>query len=127
MTTTKAFPTADALSAITGVIVSEKKIGAVYEVLNWMSGESLFTHQLPRVCGEAQAAAIKLQPALEAACKEAEQVTTENWREWAATWVDRYGETITLPKMGADDHERIDPISEIAEKIPPERIMVVKI
>jgi hypothetical protein len=41
----KEFPTAEVLSAITGHLVCE--IGGVYRVLNWMTGENLFTHQLP--------------------------------------------------------------------------------
>lgn len=123
---TKHFPTLDALSAITGSLVSERGIGAVYEVLNWMSGEDLFTHQLPRVSQEAQAAALAFNPALAAACVEAEQVTRGNYSEWQAKWLSRYGETIQLPLLAVDQHERIDPLSELAEKVHPDNIVVVK-
>ena len=42
-----------------------------------------------------------------------------------ADWVARFGETIMLSPMGAEDHKRIDPISEIAEHFNPDRIVVV--
>lgn len=41
---TKEFPTADVLSTITGMLMG--KIQGVYEVLNWMTGESVYTHQM---------------------------------------------------------------------------------
>lgn len=79
MTETKAFPTADVLSTITGRLMGE--IGGVYEVLNWMTGESVFTHQIPRISREAVPVVLTLHPELRTAIDEAEQVNTENWRE----------------------------------------------
>lgn len=127
MPETKDFPTLDVLSAATGVLVSESGIGAIYEVLNWMTGESLFTHQLPRVGREAQPVILALHPELRAAYEEAEQVTPANWKHWAARWKSRYGETISVPKMNLGQHESIDPLSELAEKVHPDRIIPVQI
>lgn len=121
---TKEFPTADVLSTITGVLVG--KIGGVYEVLNWMTSESVYTHQIPRISREAQPVVIAAHPELAQAIDEAEQVNTDNWQEWLARWLDRYGETIAVPKFTADSHERIDPISELAEHVHPDKIVVVK-
>jgi hypothetical protein len=122
---TKEFDTADVLSTVTGRLVS--KIDGVYKVLNWMTGESLFTHQLPRVSREARPVLVAAHPLLQQAIDEADQVTTENWQEWRQTWEDRYGPTIAVPKFGADTHENIDPMSELAEKIHPDRIIPVVI
>jgi hypothetical protein len=123
---TKDFPTCDVLSTITGVLIAESGIGVVYEVLNWATGESVFTHQLPRISKELRAAMVAVRPELGAAVSEAEQVNPENWHDFAALWLDRYGPTIAVPKLGADEHERIDPMSELAEIVPPDRIIVVK-
>lgn len=122
--TTKEFPTADVLSTVTGILVS--KIGGVYEVLNWMTGESVFTHQIPRISREAQPVLVSAHPLLQQAIDEAEQVTTENWKEWLQRWEDRYGPTIAVPKMTADDHESIDPLSEAAEIMHPDKIITVR-
>lgn len=117
---TKEFPTADVLSTITGVLVSP--IGGVYEVLNWMTGESVYTHQIPRICKEAIPVLLKTYPELAQARDEAKAVMPENWQRWLAVWLDRYGSTIAVPKFDADTHEQIDPLSELVEKIHPSRI-----
>lgn len=119
----KDFPTCDVLSTVTGSLVG--KIGGVYEVLNWMTGESVFTHQLPRICREAQPVLVARHPLLQLAIDEAEQVNPENWQQWLRTWEDRYGATIAVPKFTIDTHERIDPLSELAEKVHPDRIITL--
>lgn len=124
--TTKAFPIGAVLSVVADVLVSENHIAGVYEVLNWMTGESLYTHQLPRVGGEATPVIVAMHPELSAAIAEAEQVNGENWREWLAIWKARYGETITVPRLNIAEHERIDPLSELAEIVPPDRFVVVE-
>ena len=53
MAETKDFHIGDILSVTTGRLVSPRHIEGVYDILNWMTGESLFTHQLPRVSREA--------------------------------------------------------------------------
>jgi hypothetical protein len=122
---TKEFATADVLSTITGRLIGQ--MSGIYEVLNWMTGESVFTHQLPRIGGEAIPVLVAAHPALQQAIDEAEQVNRENWQEWRQTWEDRYGLMIAVPKFGADTHERIDPISELAEKVHPDKIITVAV
>lgn len=119
----KAFPTFAVLSVVTGRLLGD--IGGVYEVLNFMTGESLFTHQLPRVSREAEPVILALHPELADAIAEAEQVNETNWSEWLATWTARYGQTITVPTLTIAQHERIDPISELAEKVHPDKIAVI--
>lgn len=121
----KEFATCDVLSTVTGVLIGN--IGGVYEVLNWMTGESVFTHQLPRISREARPVLVAAHPALQQAIDEAERVNGENWKEWRQTWEDRYGPTIAVPKFCADAHERIDPMSELAEKVHPDKIITVVI
>lgn len=121
--TTKEFPTRDVLSVITGRLMGE--IGGVYLVLNWMTGESVYTHQLPRISREAKPVILSLHPALVPTIAEAEQVTQENYATWRDTWEARYGLTITVPKLTIAEHERIDPLSELAEKVSPDKIVAV--
>ena len=90
-----------------------------------MTGESVFTHQLPRISKEARPVIVAAHPSLQQAVEEAEQVNQENWKQWLQTWEDRYGPTITVPKFGEDAHERIDPMSELAEKVHPSKIIVI--
>lgn len=123
---TKEFPLADVMSATTGRLVSPRGIQGVYEVLNWMTGEGVFTHQLPRIGKEAALVVLAAHPQLAQAYIEAKKVNRDNWMEWSATWTERYGETLSVPKMTTGQHERIDPVSELAEKVHPENIIMVR-
>lgn len=123
MSQTKEFPTADVLSTITGRLLGE--VGGVYEVLNWMTGESVYTHQLPRIGREATPVVIAAHPELQAAVDESEHVNPDNYQAWRDLWIDRYGPTISVPKFTIAEHERIDPISEAAETVPPERMIII--
>jgi hypothetical protein len=132
MAETKEFPTADVLSVITGVLVSERGADVFYEVSSWMADGPVWTHQLPRVGREARAAVLKLRPDLADAVAEAdaltevETATPDDWRAYAARWIERCGPTIAVPRMTDGEHERIDPLSELAEKVHPDRIVVAK-
>lgn len=118
------FPTTDVLSVVTGRLMGE--IGGVYRVCSHMAGEDVYTHQLPRVGREAKPVLLAMHPSLQEACDEAAQVTPENYKEWLAVWLTRYGPELSVPRLSEDQHERIDPLSELAEKISPDRIVVVK-
>lgn len=124
MSETKLFPTCDVMSTITGHLVGG--IHGIYEVLEWMTGESVYTHQIPRIAREARPVVLAMHPHLAGAIEEAEQVNSDTWRYWLQTWQDRYGLEIAVPKFTADTHERIDPLSELAEKVHPDKIIVVK-
>lgn len=50
---TKSFPTGAVLSVLTGRLVSENHMTGIYEVLNWITGENVYTHQIPRISHEA--------------------------------------------------------------------------
>lgn len=120
----KEFDLCDVISAGTGRLVSKNGIGGVYEVLNYMTGESLFTHQLPRVSREA-APVLRNHHAWFAAVEaEAKNITPENWKQWLEKWENAYGSRVTAPKMTITEHERIDPISELAERVHPDKIVV---
>ena len=123
MTDTKKFPTNDVLSVITGRLMGQ--IDGVCEVLNWMTGEHLFTHQLPRVSKEATPVILEMHPHLQSAMDESDQVTQANWQEWRDRWFDQFGPVVAVPKFTADQHEYREPMSELAEKVHPDKIITV--
>lgn len=121
MSQTKDFHIGAVLSITTDTLVAP--MGDIYGILNWMTGENLFTHQLPRAGEEARPALLRAHPQL--ADVTSDGVTPENWRAWLDDKITRFGETLAVPKLTGDEHERIDPISELAEKVHPDRIIVV--
>lgn len=120
------FHIGDVLSITTGILVSRDLIGGVYKILNWMTGEELYTHQLPRVCREAAPVLLAKYPALADAQAQAEAVTPDSINNFLAKMEARYGKTLAVPKLNADQHERIDPMSELAERVHPDKIIVVQ-
>ena len=124
---TKAFETISILTVVTGRVLTTGGIGGVYEVLNWMTGESLYTHQLPRVCREAVPIIVAAHPELQSAIDEAGRCNEETYQYWRDLWLDRYGPEMTVPKFSEDGHERIDPISELAEYVHPDKIITVQL
>jgi len=122
--TTRNFHIGDILSVTTGKLVSPRLIEGLYDILGFMAGEPLWTHQLPRVSNEAAPLLLEQHPQL--AAVDASKVTAENWEAWLAEQVAHFGKELSVSPMSADQHERIDPVSELAEKVHPDRIIVVK-
>src|SRR5579859_629629 len=119
---TKDFHISDILTITTGRLVSTRHMGGVYDILGWMTGESLYTHQLPRVAREAEPVILAMHPQLASVDKNAE-TNLENLDAWVAARVAEFSKTLPVPKLNTDQHERIDPMSELAEKVHPDKII----
>ncbi len=52
-------------------------------------------------------------------------MTAENHAAWLAARVAEHGEWLDVAPMPEHAHESIDPISELAEKVHPDRIVTV--
>src|SRR3989338_2928760 len=63
---TKQFHLGDVLSIATNRLVSPRHIDGVYDILNFMTGDNLFTHQLPRASDECKPYLVKQFPQLAA-------------------------------------------------------------
>jgi hypothetical protein len=100
----------DVLSITTGCLVSPRHIEGVYDILNFMTGDNLFTHQLPRVWEECRPHLQAQHPQL--AAIDASGVNKDNWRAWLDEQVAVYGEMLPVRPVPADAHEQIDPIAE---------------
>lgn len=122
---TREFDLGDVLSITTDRLLSEHGIKGVYEILNFMTGESLFTHQLPRVRREAAPVILKVHPQLRTI--DDSSVTPDNWKQFLADQKAKFGERLSIPTLTADQHERIEPVSELAEHVHPDRIITVKV
>lgn len=51
----KLFHISDVLSITTGRLVSNRHMDGVYDILNFLTGDNLYTHQLPRASRECEA------------------------------------------------------------------------
>jgi hypothetical protein len=50
----KLYHISDVLTVTTGRLVSNRHIDSVYDILNFLTGDELFTHQLPRASRECE-------------------------------------------------------------------------
>lgn len=116
------FTLGEVLSITTGTLLCP--IGRVYEILNHMTGDNLYTHQLPRAMRECAPYLLKQFPQLAAINVEA--VTPENWALWLHNLVLEHGNEFTVTKLPEHAHEFIDPMSELAEKVHPDKIITVR-
>ena len=126
MTGTRTFHLGDILTITTGRLVSPRHVDGVYDILNWMTGDNLFTHQLPRAMDECQGPLLAQHPDLAEIevpdlDGEAEVVT------WLAAQVERYGETREVAPLAAGEHACIDPITEIRKMAPHAKIIAVEV
>lgn len=126
MTTTRTFHLGDILTITTGRLVTPRHMDGVYDILNFMTGDNLFTHQLPRACDECQGPMLAQHPDLAGIevpdlDGEAEVVA------WLAVQVDRFGETREVAPLAADEHTHIDPLTEIRKMAPHAEIITVTV
>ena len=104
--TEKTFPLAQVLSVTTGRLLCD--MDGIYEILNHITGDNLFTHVLPRACRFAAPLILEDHPELKYA--EAGLPLAKEWtiKSYADKWVSQ------------------DPLEELATMVPPEKIIVVQ-
>lgn len=121
MSETRDFHLGDILTITTGLLVTPNGMGGVYSILNWMTGDNLYTHQLPRAGEECQGPLLKQHPDLADVDVPDEFESKEHVFAWLAEQVARFGETRPVAPLDPADHTRIDPIDEfrmIAPGVP---------
>ncbi len=135
----KEFHLGTILSITTGRLLSPDGIGGVYEILNYMTGDNLFTHQLPRASRECEPWLLRQHPRLDSGEMQfaigelIEMLKTPSGsaepdllaKGWLAKQTAIYGETLPVEPIPADDHERIHPLDELERMAPGKTVVVV--
>ena len=119
------FHLGDILSITTDVLLSPRLIEGVYDILNYMTGDTLFTHQLPRAGRECKPWLLRQHPQLNGV-EYPEDPKPADPFEWLEAQCAIYGDMLPVDPIPADDHTRKDAVDELAEMIGPEKIIVVK-
>lgn len=94
----------------------------VYEVLSFLTGTELFTHQLPRA-GRCASPTLQAQfPAV--AAIDCSEVTPDNWQEILAKAVAEHGDEFELTPLPRGTYQPQDPIGELIAMRPDAAVVI---
>jgi hypothetical protein len=128
MTEPRNFHLGDVLTITTGRLVSPDHIGGVYNILDFMTGDNLFTHQLPRASDECRPALLAQHPQLREVEVPEEFDDKEHVDRWLAEQTERYGTELPVAPLDPADHTRIHPLEEMGMRgVPANRVIPVVI
>jgi hypothetical protein len=142
---TKMFHISDVLSITTGYLVSTRHMDGVYDILNFMTNDNLFTHQLPRASDECKPYLREQFPQLDgpqmqfALGELLEMLKTPSGRKEADKlvlgWISKlvsgkYGikckEMLEVKRVPQGAHQQKDPVEEAVEMTgDPKKVIVI--
>ena len=117
----KVFSLGQVLSIATGRLMCP--IGEVYEILNFLHDDKLFTHQLPRTSRDAGPWLRESLPWLDGIT--CDEVTRENCRDRLKHYEAKYGPLHSLEPIPHNEELKRQPITELEEMVGKDRVIVV--
>jgi hypothetical protein len=121
----ESFALGDVLSITTGRLVSRDHIDGVYRILNHMTGDDLYTHQLPRACDECAPVLLAQHPQLAAIEPPDEFTDATHVERWLAEQEVIYGEWLPVEPVAEGVHARIHPLEEACDMVGADKVFVV--
>lgn len=121
----KQFGLSEILTVTTGALLSRRGMEGVYDILNYMTGDNLYTHQLPRACDECKPWVLRQHPQLANLQTPTFDGSESVWR-WLEAQEARFGASLPVEPIPADDHAQIDPITEAAMMVSADRVIIIE-
>lgn len=112
----RTFPTETILSITTRYLMTYGGMEALSECMEYLAGEPVWTHQLPRVADELTPWLHEQHPVL--AKYDQHSLASgpwRTWREWRDAMVAEIGPTLTVSPIPRNRHTSIDPITEAVD------------
>jgi hypothetical protein len=134
------FHISDVLSISTGRLVSTRLMDGIYDILNFMTGDDLFTHVLPRAARECKPYLFQQHPSLDSISTERLDVLLEEAAASEGTiapesaiscWIEEECQRLGIPEMlevetiPMDDHDVRDPVVELEDMVGKDRILCI--
>ena len=134
------FDLSDILSVTTGRLVSSRHIEGVYDILNFLTGSELFTHQLPRAMTRCRPWVLQQHPSLAAPALEVEAIADLDaalaqapqadaaacCASWVAAQQALYGRTLPLIPLQIPE-EFATPVADLVEMVGAERVLIIDV
>jgi hypothetical protein len=115
----------DILTMTTGRLLSARGIEAVYDLANYMTGDYLLTHQLPRAVEACGPALLDQHPQLRGIEPPA-GIDPADFAGWLTDTERVHGRQLLVTPLPPGVWEHRDPIEELCDKVGPERVIVVE-
>lgn len=126
------FHLGDVLSVTSGRLLAPAGMGAVYQILNHLTGQELYTHQLPRAADECKPSLIRQHPwldgpemreAMETLGLQLDAASRQDHRDeivgqWLAELAAIRGATLPIEADPPGSHPHIDPTAELELMAP---------
>lgn len=123
MADSRTFPLADVLSVTTEKLLSRRHMDGIYDILSYMTGQSLFTHQLPDACVKAKPALLAQHPQLANVCPP-DGLDQPDLLAWLTDAEREYGEALEVRPL--TDWEHRDPIEDACDKVGADKVWVAQ-
>ncbi len=128
------FHISDILSVTHDRLFSTRHIEGVYDICNYLTGDQLFTHQLPRVHEECnvglrlQITALNDIPHL--SDEDVTRMKATGLKEWWMPWVQECadkcgGEWLEIEPLPKGVHEFKDPLTEAEELVGKDKVIAI--
>jgi hypothetical protein len=114
----------DILSVTTGRLLSRRHMDGVYDILGYMAGGPVWTHQLPRLADVCRPEILRQHPQLADATLERE-LSEHQLHVWMEDQEARFGKTLPIEKLATD--ELRDPVDELVGMVGADRVVPVVI
>jgi hypothetical protein len=121
----KKFPLGAVLSIVGDRLMCE--IGMVYKILNFMTDDNLFTHQLPRVAKECRPYLLKAHPFLWEYLDMQDDINKDNWNIKLAECEMNWGKELEVEPIPKDDHTKKDALKEAVEMMGKDKVIKINI
>ena len=133
----KLFDLGDVLTITTGLLVSRRHMDGVYEILNHMTGENLYTHQIPRAMRSCKPDLLRQHPQLAdvdtaslekalAASPETMEAATQVVLDWLDRQAAIYGKELRVRPLPPSADGAPDPVQEAIDLVGKDRVIVVE-
>lgn len=120
------FHIGDILSITTGRLVSPRHMTGVYDILNYMTGDDLYTTQLPRAARECAPELLRQHPDL--ADVEVPETLSgmDDVKRWLGSIATEYGESRAVTPMPEGQHSFINVIQELIDQGLGDKLIVIQ-
>lgn len=119
MTNRQRFPLAVVLTAVSETLLCD--FNDVHRFFDYMTGDQLMTHQLPRASDECQPSLKRQFPELAKVVVPEGLNTEEKVRAYMETLIPTYGTELPVEPLGPGEHGHINPIKELLDMTGPNK------